>query len=618
MVRATFVCAVVVLCAGAFARAQAPARSDGWVVIPVDEYRSLRLRAFPPDTPPDPPPVDATLTRVEYDLRVAGGSASGEAQLTVDVLKDGWVRIDVPAGLLVRAARLDGRPVPLVDVPAPHVLLSKPGRAILTLDIVVPVRVAAGSETVTLPASAAAVSRAAIVVPRDGIDLTITGGVLGERAADQAGRWVAYGRARQPLVIGWKKRADDVRGAQPLKWRGSVTELVGLGEETSPVTAAVRVEVVQGLAQSIDVALPEGLTVNQVSGPLVAEWDVRPGTLRVGFLEPVASVVAFTIGGEARVLREGSVPVPLVRLPAAERETGGVAVEVLGAGEIGDRQPRGLDPADPSDLGEPVSGRESPSMIAFRFRPQAGAAPRSLAVGVARYTPQAVLVANVEEARYDALATEEGKMLVRGRYAVRNNQRAFLAVALPAGATLWSASVAGRAIRPGLSPSGSLLLPLEKGRAGEESPAFVVELMYVARTSAWDDRGRSTLTLPALDLPASRTAVVLHHSPRFRVTPEPGAFRVETDAGPFTEALRTEARYSAPPVATPALPGPPAEVDELVRQFRKDTAGRTVAGPLPVLVPFPEFGPSVFLVSELTAEQMAPSLEFSYRRESRW
>ena len=64
-----------------------------------------------------------------------------------------------------------------------------------------------------------------------------------------------------------------------------------------------------------------------------------------------------------------------IRLPAAERETGGVAVEVLGAGEISGREPRGLDPADPSELGEPLRGRESPSMVAFRYR--AAGRPRS-------------------------------------------------------------------------------------------------------------------------------------------------------------------------------------------------------------------------------------------------
>src|SRR5262245_5775798 len=91
-----------------------PAR-DGWVVLPVEEYRALRGKAFPLDPEPEPPPVEAALTRLDYDLRVAGDSAMGEARLTVDVLKEGWARVRVPAGLRVREARLDGRPVSLIS-----------------------------------------------------------------------------------------------------------------------------------------------------------------------------------------------------------------------------------------------------------------------------------------------------------------------------------------------------------------------------------------------------------------------------------------------------------------------------------------------------------------------
>jgi hypothetical protein len=36
-----------------------------------------------------------------------------------------------------------------------------------------------------------------------------------------------------------------------------------------------------------------------------------------------------------------------MRMPAAERETGGVAVDVVGAGEVAERATRGLEPADP-------------------------------------------------------------------------------------------------------------------------------------------------------------------------------------------------------------------------------------------------------------------------------
>ena len=84
-------------------------------MLPVNEYRTLRSKAFPPDRPPDPPPVDATISGVDYELTVNGDSASGQARITIDVLKEGWVRIPMPQGLLIREARLDARPVALVD-----------------------------------------------------------------------------------------------------------------------------------------------------------------------------------------------------------------------------------------------------------------------------------------------------------------------------------------------------------------------------------------------------------------------------------------------------------------------------------------------------------------------
>ena len=206
-------------------------------------------------------------------------------------------------------------------------------------------------------------------------------------------------------------------------------------------------------------------------------------------LDPVASDTSFVVQGDVRTPRDGVVPVPLLRVPAAERETGGVAVDVVGAGEVAERATRGLEPTDPSELGEIVAGRESPSMIAFRLRPLSGSEPRSLAVTVVRFIPQAVLIANIEEARYRALASEDGSLLVEARFAVRNNQRSFLKVTMPPGSTVWSAKVGGRPIRPGVAERGAVLLPLEKGRAGEEAPTFVVEMVYLQRIDEWVEKG---------------------------------------------------------------------------------------------------------------------------------
>lgn len=602
-------------------------RVEGSVVIPIEEYRALRAKAFPPDREPDPPPVDAVLTRVEYDLRVTGDTAAGEARLTIDVFKDGWVKVPIPPGLglQVREARLDGRPVSLIGgAGAAEVLLSRPGRAVLALDVAAPVTATAGTESLTLPAAAAPVTRATLVVPRGSVEATVTGGFLAERGGtDQESRLLAFGHAGEALTFAWRRKAEDRRATLPLRLRGSVTQVVGLGEDNAQVTADVRLEVVQGAAAAVGLGLPDGLVVNQVTGPLVADWESRPGHLTVTFLEPVERETSLAVVAEMRSPRDGLVAVPLLRLSEAERETGGVAVEVLGAGEIRDRQAKGLDPADPADLGAVVAGRDALSLVAFRFRAQDGKGARSLAVAVSRYTPQAVLVANVEEARYQTLLTEDGKTLVRARYAIRNNQRSFLGITLPADATLWSAATAGRPARPGRSPEGALLLPLEKGRTGEEAPPFLVEVVYLQRGSAWAERGSLDLPLPTLDLPVSRTGLVIHHSPRFRLETAPGAFRVESFADPLSPAFHAASvpHSALRALAAPEAPKPSREGDEalkdqqgLVERFQKEGRVLRVAGIQPVQVPFPELGTLLFLTSELSAEGRAPSIRFDYRR----
>ena len=311
----------------------------------------------------------------------------------------------------------------------------------------------------------------------------------------------------------------------------------------------------------------------------------------------------------------------------AERESGGVAVEVLGAGEIKQVKTKGLEEADASDLGGAISNRQSPSLAAFRFRSGDATQTRTLALDIARYTQQAVLMANVEEARYQVLMSREGKTLVQARYAVRNNQRNFVKVSLPPGAMVWSASVAGKPARPGQSPDGSLLLPLEKARGGDDPPAFIVEVFYVIREAAWEEKVKSHLALPALDLPISRTGVVVYYPPLFRVTVEPGSFRTEAYAAPTSAAFEQPMlpAASAGKVTERMITVMNKELNDkddqstqtLIDKFQEKSRSGRIAGILPIGVDFPAYGPSTYLVSELTSEGQFPEANLNYQRDKK-
>jgi hypothetical protein len=686
-------------CIGSAAQAQEKtaeaAHVPGWVVIPVEEYRVLRAKAYPAEQNPEAPPVEATLTRVDYDLSIdvsnPGDLATGRASLTVDVLKDGWVRVPIPNGLLVREARLDGKLLSLVPGTggklAPHLnaLLSHPGRFALLLDVDVPVSSSAGDESISLPASDSGVTRAEVRLPRQGIDLRVVGGLLSEKSESSGEtKWLAYGHGDEALTFTWRKKTEDHHIDLPLRLRGSLTQLTSLAEDSASLYAEVNLNVVQGAAREARIQLPQNVTINQVSGAMVADWEMKNGELAVTFLEPVEHNARFVLTGETKLPKDGVIDIPLLRLENTERDEGGVAVEILGAGEIKGQKSEGLEDADATDLGETVASRQSPALVAFRFRSGQAGATRSLSVNVARYDQQAVLMANVEEARYDVLASTDGKELVQARYAIRNNQRNFVKVTLPQGATVWTVLLQGKPIRPGQAPDGSLLLPLEKSRGGEDAPAFAVEILYLTKATAWEEKGHEKVLLPALDLPISRTGLLLYYPPLFHVSAEPGTFHTEQYALPISAALSppppivlikpgisadsngqlhgfgnhvasTGAGFGggigsgssiAGPLAINGAPigGPPNEFDRLenfakienapkaagpplsddekkeatqalLDTFRAKSSAGKVTGILPVNVDFPAFGPSIYLVSELTSENQFPAAEFSFQRE---
>jgi hypothetical protein len=164
-----------------------------------------------------------------------------------------------------------------------------------------------------------------------------------------------------------------------------------------------------------------------------------------------------------------------------------------------------------------------------------------------------------------------------------------------------------------------------------------VEIVYISRGTTWNDKGQCKLALPRLDLPISRTGLLVYHPPLFKVTPEPGSFRLEAYQEPTSRALRP-----APPAKivasigagalSPLTPPPPPNLavsattdsktevrqvstETLVDNFRLTLEGGKAAGILPIKVRFAGLGPSLYLVSELTAENQSPGTDLNYQRE---
>jgi hypothetical protein len=115
-----------------------------------------------------------------------------------------------------------------------------------------------------------------------------------------------------------------------------------------------------------------------------------------------------------------------------------------------------------------------------------------------RFDEAEVLQALVDNVRLTTVVADDGQMMTEAAFAVRNNGRQYLEVALPQGAEVWSAFVAGGAVRPSVR-EGRLLLPLE--RASADEAAIPVQVTYVSSQKFPARSGRITLESPAVDVP---------------------------------------------------------------------------------------------------------------------
>jgi hypothetical protein len=132
--------------------------------------------------------------------------------------------------------------------------------------------------------------------------------------------------------------------------------------------------------------------------------------------------------------------------------------------------------------------------------------------------------------------------------------------------------------------------------------------------------------------------MLLYYPPMFRVSAEPGTFRTQEYQAPVSVALAPSVSGAIDIGSGTTIPLQARELDRLEQfgqressddkekkdatqalldSFKSKSSGGKVTGILPVNVDFPAFGPSIYLVSELTSENQAPSAEFSFQHDKK-
>jgi hypothetical protein len=305
----------------------------------------------------------------------------------------------------------------------------------------------------------------------------------------------------KPARVWWTTREIAAPVAQrEVRFLSDIKTVVSVGDSQLRLTALCDVTVIQGEAAEFRMPLPPSFELTEATGSTLDSKETEAGVLILKVREPTRRNHQFLIALE-RANRDTKVDAPLLAFAGAQRETGELLVEGVGAMELKPRESGGLRRMDVREAGAIArSLARFPLQAAFRYNRRQGDAPK-LQLEWTQFPDARVLSAVAERATVTTLTNVEGKSLTEVMLRVRNHAQPFVKVELPPGAQLLSADVEGERVKPVQGSDGNRVPLLRPGF--NPSGAYKVSFVYLSSGARFTKGGDYEMGLPKLDIPVN-------------------------------------------------------------------------------------------------------------------
>ena len=478
-----------------------PLPTSGNVTLPLDEYNRLVELAGRPPKKPDTPPLPYAIQCAEMRLRVANDTVLGSVQFEGAVFAKGTTKVPLASGLTVMDARQAGKTLPLEQEGGVHTaVLTGPADFSVALDIGISLSIEAGRASFNLRVPPAGSARLSLEIPGDHTNVKVSPGLITGRTSD-GGHTVVEATLMpgQTTAIWWATREIAAPVApREVRFLSEVKTLVSVDEADLRLAVLSDLTIVQGESSEFQVAIPAGYELTGVTGASLETAELKAGSLILRTSGATRRSHQFLISME-RPIAGPKATVPLLSFPGTQRETGEVLVEGVGAMELTATEGGALKRMDLKETDAYLrSLARYPLHASFRYHRQPNESP-SLALAWNRFPDSSVLAAVAERAIVTTLITSEGRSLTEVKLVVKNQAQPFLKVALPTGATILTAEVAGEKVKPVLGADGSRVPLLRSGF--RPSGPYPVAFVFVHAGAPFAKKGDSELTLPKMDVP---------------------------------------------------------------------------------------------------------------------
>ena len=475
--------------------------SAGTVTLSLTEYNRLVEMSTRRPKLLEAPPLPFVLTRAVFKLRVENQTLVGTVSIDGTSLEKGPVKAPLTTGLLVLQADQSGNPLPLLLEGSNHAaILNGPGPFAVSLGVASALTIDAGRAAFMLPVPLAGSSLLSLELPGNHANVHIEPGIITKR--DTVNGHTVIEASLEPgkaARVWWTTREIAAPVAQrEVRFLSDIKSVVSVGDSQLRLTALCDVNVIQGEAAEFKVPIPAGYELTAASGSSLESSELSSGVLTLRVHDPAKRNHQFLIAIE-RAAGEPKAEPPLFAFEGAQRETGELLVEGIGAMELKAKESGGLRRMDVREANAITrSLSHFPLQAAFRYNRRAADAPK-LELEWQQFSDADVLSAVAERATVTTLTNVEGRSLTEVTLRIRNHSQPFVKVELPPGSQLFTAEVAGQTVKP-VEGADGIRVPLL--RAGmNASGAYTVSFVYLSTGSGFGKNGSYDMGLPRLDVP---------------------------------------------------------------------------------------------------------------------
>jgi len=582
---------------------------DEKVVLTRDQFRNLLNKMKPPSDPDIKPPADYLLTQAVYTGRILNGSARFRADYDIEIFslpQNQYVKIPFfPVNIALNDASFDGKKGLVILEGSRHTLITKEmGRHRISLDFSLKAQTKQGPWEAVFPIPKTAITKLEVDIPLKDIEIEIT--QAQEMEVSVRGNETHVSALISPtetIHLRWRKKPPEVVKGPP-KIYGEMTHLLSIEDDAMRIDTGISLSILQNSISTLMLRVPEGYSILEVQGRGIEDWrEVTANNaphLEIVFDYPKEGQISINITSE-KLLPNPSMAVEFegFAIIGSIREKGYLGAALKSTSEVTLGQSEGLDKLDVSELpGALINRSQKPLLLGFKYLHH----PYSLVLDIKKHEELPVISTVVDSASGVTLFTEDGKLVHRVIYQIRNTSKQFLELELPADAQIWSVFVGGEPAKPRLNQN-RILIPLNRSHQGATGlAAFDVELIYFQKDARFGIMGLRKSMFPVPDIIISEMLWSVYLPEGYRYVYFGGTVEKEMGARGIRSLLKRKEKSAIAGIDPAEAPSQNADTEAKLREKAEEAKK--------------QFSQNLGLSKDRLMAQMENELQFRQRVEA--